>query len=172
MRDTTTPPPTCTVRSAVGSDLEFLIHSNAALARETESLELEPKRLALGVQLALGDPQRGQYLVAEEQGLRVGCLLITREWSDWRAGWVWWIQSVFVVPAARGRGVYRALHAEVVARARESADVVGLRLYVDRDNLRARAVYEREGLRASHYLLFEAGDPLRRAPAHDSDARP
>lgn len=149
------------VRSATENDIDFLITANAAMALETEGLALDPTCLRAGVGAALGDRGRGTYVIAEVAGRAVGCLLITREWSDWRNGWVWWIQSVFVAPYTRGRGVYHELHSEVLRRAREAGDVVGLRLYVDRNNLRARSVYEREGMHASHYVMFEGLDPLR-----------
>jgi ribosomal protein S18 acetylase RimI-like enzyme len=85
----------------------------------------------------------------------VASLLVTYEWSDWRAGWFWWIQSVFVVESSRGRGVYRALYEEVLGRARGRADVAGVRLYVELENVHAQAVYERLGMRRAHYHLYE-----------------
>ena len=142
------------MRQGTSGDLEFLVEANAAMALETEALQLDRARLREGVRVALGDPKRASYWVARFGERPVGCLMITREWSDWRNGWVWWIQSVFVAPNARGRGVYRTLHRAVLDAARDAGDVVGLRLYVDRNNLRAQAVYRREGMEPSHYLLF------------------
>ena len=150
------------VRDARASDAEVLVAFNAAMARETEALELDLARLRSGVAAALSDSGKGRYLLAELDGRAAGCLLITREWSDWRNGWVWWIQSVYVAPDARRRGVYTALHRAVLDRARASGDVVGVRLYVDRDNRRAQATYQKLGMKEARYLLYEASDPLRR----------
>jgi GNAT superfamily N-acetyltransferase len=109
----------------------------------------------------LADPQRGFYLVAEQAANAVGCLLVTREWSDWRNGDWWWLQSVYVTPAARRTGVFRALHAEVARRARTTEGVVGLRLYVERDNHAAQATYAALGLVETHYRLLERAGGLR-----------
>ena len=120
------------VRAATPKDLSLLVAFNRALAKETEALELDPERLRAGVARVLADPLAGFYRVAElpegrdadhdregpsgppRTARAVGCLMVTREWSDWRCGWFWWIQSVFVEPPARRRGVYRALHRSVL----------------------------------------------------------
>jgi ribosomal protein S18 acetylase RimI-like enzyme len=149
------------VRAARAGDAERLVEFNAALASETEGLELDRARLAAGVLAALRDPQRGEYALAELDSAAVGCTLVTRDWSDWRNGWLWWIQSVYVAPAARRRGVYSALHRHVLERARRAGDVGGVRLYVDRDNRAAQATYERLGMERSHYLLYEQAEPPR-----------
>ena len=143
------------VRPARADDLEHLVACNAALARETEDRALDDSRLRRGVSALLADRIRGEYFLATE-GARVdGCLLVTREWSDWRAGWFWWIQSVYVVPEARRKGVYRALHEDVLRRARAAGDVCGVRLYVDRDNRAAQSVYQRLGMTPTSYSVFE-----------------
>lgn len=150
------------VRRAEPRDAPILVEFNAAMARETEELELDRARLALGVGAALGDAGRGFYLLAELGAAALGCLMVTREWSDWRNGWIWWIQSVYVAPHGRRRGVYSALHRRVLELARREGDVVGLRLYVERKNLPAQATYRRLGMQPSHYELFEAApDALR-----------
>jgi GNAT superfamily N-acetyltransferase len=143
------------VRPAVAADLALLVAFNAAMARETEGRALDEARLRRGVEHALSDPARGRYLVAESGGAVVGALLLTREWSDWRDGWFWWIQSVYVAPHARGQGVYAALHRHVESEARGTAGVCGLRLYVDRDNEGAQCVYEALGMSRSDYLFYE-----------------
>jgi len=148
-----------TVRDARPTDLEALVRFNAAMARETEDLVLDPARLRAGVARALGDPARGRYLVAERDGRVAGALLLTREWSDWRDGWFWWIQSVYVEPAARRHGVYRALHAAVLARAAAAGDVAGVRLYVELANRAAQATYERLGMRRARYVVCEQEPP-------------
>jgi len=152
-----------TVRPARESDLERLVGFNLAMARETEDHGLDERVLREGVRRALRDPERGSYTVAELDGEVVGCLLVTREWSDWRDGWWWWIQSVYVAPGARRRGVYRALHQGVLAAAAAAGDVCGVRLYVETENRTAQATYGELGMRQARYLMFE--QPLaRRAP--------
>tara|TARA_R110002072_G_scaffold107777_18_gene234237 strand:- start:6042 stop:6512 length:471 start_codon:yes stop_codon:yes gene_type:complete len=147
------------VRDAVAADLEVLVACGGAMALETEDLVLDPDVHREGVRSALGDPNRGRYWVAEVSGEVVGTLMVTREWSDWRCGWMWWIQSVFVLESARGQGVYRALYASVMDGARAAGDVFGIRLYVDRDNRPAQAVYGALGMSQSHYLMYEVEFP-------------
>ncbi len=146
-------------RAATSADFRVLVEFNLSMARESEGLELDRARLERGVEAALADPGRGFYLVAEFDGAPSGCLLVTAEWSDWRNGWAWWIQSVYVMSAARRHGVYSALHGRVLELARERGDVVSLRLYVERNNLSAQATYRRLGMQESHYLMFEASEP-------------
>ena len=151
------------VRPAAPVDLDVLVEFNAAMALETEGRRLDPARLRAGVRAALADPARGTYRVAEVDGRVVGALLLTREWSDWRNGWFWWIQSVFVAPDARGRGVYRALHESVLAEARADRGVCGVRLYVEQDNRRAQSVYAAVGMQRTHYVFYE--DDFTATPA-------
>ncbi len=125
------------------------------MALETESRRLNPQRVLKGVTALLSDPTKGAYYVAETSGKVIGQLLITYEWSDWRNGNFWWIQSVFVAPKHRGCGVFKALHAHIEQLARKRADVCGLRLYVDAHNNQAKGVYARLGLKATHYELWE-----------------
>jgi len=144
-----------TVRAAGPDDLDTLVSFNAAMARETEGRELDKPRLRRGVQHALADAGRGRYRVAEHAGKVIGALLLTREWSDWRDGWFWWIQSVYVAPEARGAGVYRALHDSVRDEARRDPEVCGIRLYVEQDNRGAQATYAAVGMARTHYVFFE-----------------
>ena len=117
------------VRAARASDRDTLVQFNAAMALQTENKVLEPAVLEAGVAAVLGESRRGFYLVAESDGDIVGCLMITFEWSDWRNGDWWWLQSVYIVPPFRRRGVFRALHAEVEKlAAAASPRVVGIRL--------------------------------------------
>ena len=143
------------VRDAVPADLVIIVAFNSAMARETEGIELEVDRLRQGVSAVLDDPARGRYFVAEIGGSVVGQLMITYEWSDWRNGCFWWIQSVYVHPDHRRRGVYRALDAHVRAEAMRDGSVCGLRLYVDRDNHVAQSVYANLDMQHSHYDLYE-----------------
>lgn len=103
----------------------------------------------------LANPNGGIYFVAEAEAAPVGQTLITYEWSDWRNGNFWWLQSVYVVEAFRGRGVFRALFEHIRASARTRGDVCGLRLYMDHDNDRARQTYEQLGLQRTNYQVFE-----------------
>ncbi len=144
------------VRPATPPDADIIAAHNVAMAAETEGRTLDPATVRAGVRRVLEDPTRGRYYLAARRDRIVGQLLVTREWSDWRDAWFWWIQSVYVIPGARRGGVYRLLHEHVVAEARAAGDVCGLRLYVERENFAAQRVYEQMGLNATHYLLFEA----------------
>lgn len=143
-----------TIRPALPADLAALVAWNAAMAWETEQKKLDPDVLARGVRGVFDQSQRGFYLLAERDGEAVGSLLVTREWSDWRSGDFWWVQSVYVVPAARRGGVFRALYADVEQRARV-AGAVGLRLYVETGNQQAQATYEGLGMQRCHYFMYE-----------------
>ena len=142
-------------RLAVADDAATLAGFNQAMALETEAKVL-PDAVALpGVEEALRDAVHGFYVVADTGDEIVGSLLVTYEWSDWRNGRIWWIQSVYVRPGHRRRGVYRALHEFVRARARSTGGVVGLRLYVERDNAAARRTYAALGMHETPYLVYE-----------------
>ncbi|MFO0878887.1 MAG: N-acetyltransferase [Gemmataceae bacterium] len=154
-----------TVRAATPADVDVIAEFNRRMALETEHRVLDPGVLWPGVRAVLEDPARGVYHVVERAGEVVGQLLITTEWSDWRNGWFWWIQSVFVREDARRLGVFRLLYDHVCAQARAQGDVVGLRLYVERDNRRAQSTYERLGMGATDYLLLE------RCPLDASEVR-
>ncbi len=151
------------VRVAGAGDLEALVAGNMALADESEHVRLDADTLRQGLRALLESRAPGRYWVAEFDGRVVGQLLITFEWSDWRNRMVWWIQSVYVVPDARGRGVLRALY-ETARREALAAGAGGLRLYVDTTNTRAMAVYTALGMNGDHYRVFEdmfAGPPGR-----------
>ncbi len=143
-----------TIRSATLDDLERIVLFNQAMARETEGRDLDRRTLSKGVERLLKQPARGEYFVAEQDGEIVGQLMVTTEWSDWRNGEIWWLQSVYVSKRLRREGVYRRLHEYVRNLARERK-VIGLRLYVDRDNGPAQATYGALGMEESSYLLFE-----------------
>ncbi len=150
------------IRPATLEDLGVLTRFSAAMAFETEQRTLEVTRLRLGTQAVIDQPDRGQYYVADlrqdapADTVIVGQLLITYEWSDWRNAQFWWIQSVYVVPAWRRQGVYRAMHRTIMRLARSRADVCGVRLYVEGDNTIAKRVYERVGLSPSSYRIYES----------------
>ena len=143
------------IRAAERSDAAAIAAFQLRMACETEGLELDRAILDRGVEAVFADPGKGAYWVAERGGQVVGSLLTTFEWSDWRDGVVLWIQSVYVVPEERGRGVYRALYERVKRQVEESDRCKGIRLYVDRRNAAAQRVYERLGMSREHYELFE-----------------
>jgi len=146
---------TIRVRPAYPRDLAVLVEFNRALARETEARELDPERVQRGVAAVFEEPSRGTYFLAMDGDEPLGGLLITSEWSDWRNGVFWWIQSVYVVPSARRRGIFRRLYEHVLERARATCEVCGVRLYVDRDNEVAQSVYRSLGMLEARYQLFE-----------------
>ncbi len=135
--------------------MDVIAQFNLHLARESEHLDLEPARVRAGVEAVLRDPAKGLYFVAEEGGRVIGQLLITHEWSDWRNGDFWWLQSVYVQRDFRRHGVFKALFEFVLARAASQSDVCGVRLYMEADNDRAREAYERSGMKETNYLVFE-----------------
>ncbi|MCH7493205.1 GNAT family N-acetyltransferase [bacterium] len=142
------------VRAAATSDLDTLMGYSVALALESEGKVLDREVVGRGLRALLADAGKGFMVVAESGGEVVGQTMVTFEWSDWRAGWVWWIQSVYVVGAHRGRGVFRGLLAEIHRRARAEG-VVGIRLYVDTGNTAARKAYKRLGFLATDYVVLE-----------------
>ena len=148
-----------TLRQATAADAAVVVDFNLRLAQESEGKSLDRATLAQGVASVLADPKRGLYFVAERSGEVVGQVMITTEWSDWRNGWIWWIQSVYVHADARRGGVFRSLYEHVARSAEADPDVVALRLYVERDNQAAQATYGRLGMKATSYLVMER-DPL------------
>lgn len=146
---------TCSVRRARPVDAPTIVEFNMRLAEESEGKSLDPGLLAAGVAAGLADPGKALYFVAELDGAIVGQLMITREWSDWRNGWFWWIQSVYVRPEARRRGVFRALYQHVCRSAADDPEVIGLRLYVASENATAQLAYTRLGMAGTNYLVLE-----------------
>lgn len=143
------------VRAARKTDAELLAFFNTAMAWETEGKELSSEIISAGVRQLIANPQHGFYLVAEKGSEVVGALMVTFEWSDWRNGLFWWIQSVYVRPEYRRQGVFRSLYRSVETLARKSPEVCGLRLYVDRGNHSAQRTYQKMGMEESNYNLYE-----------------
>ena len=143
------------VRAATPHDAADIARFNAAMALETEHKALDSATLRAGVEAALADARLGFYLVAECGGEIAGCLMITYEWSDWRDGVWWWLQSVYVAEPYRRRGVFRALYADVERRLRRAPEAIGLRLYVERDNAHAQGTYRALGMHETDYRLYE-----------------
>jgi GNAT superfamily N-acetyltransferase len=144
------------IRRAVGEDADTIIDFNTRMALESEDVALDQRVLQAGVAAALADPLKAFYLLAENDGAAVGQLMVTTEWSDWRNGWVWWVQSVYVMPDHRRQGVYRSLYSKLQQMADESGDVRGMRLYVMRENMVAKRTYEALGMSHSEYDLYES----------------
>jgi ribosomal protein S18 acetylase RimI-like enzyme len=145
-----------TVRAATPADLPAIVEYNRRLALETEHKTLDPDVVAAGVAAALADPQsKGPYFLTCDGTDVIGQLQVTYEWSDWRNGWFWWIQSVYVRADGRGRGAFRALYEHVRTRAKAAKNVVGIRLYVERDNVAAQGTYARIGMTRMPYLMLE-----------------
>ena len=144
------------VRPAALSDAVIIAEYNRALARETEGRDLDPERIGPGVVAVLEDASKGRYLVAERDGKVIGQLMVTFEWSDWRNGMFWWIQSVYVAPEERGCGVFGALYRAVESEARANPGICGIRLYMEHHNERARVAYVKLGMKAAGYEVFEA----------------
>ena len=144
-----------TIRPAVPADADTLVRFNLRMAMETEDKQLDPAVLASGVEAVLRDPALGFYRIANVGVKAIGSLLVTSEWSDWRNGTFWWVQSVYVVPEHRQRGVFRALYENVKILARSTPRVCGCRLYVEQDNAAAQATYARLGMMDTKYRVME-----------------
>jgi GNAT superfamily N-acetyltransferase len=143
-----------TIRKATTSDAPAIIDFQKKMAWETEQLTLLPEIINNGVQAVFINPSLGQYWVAEKEDNVIASLLITNEWSDWRNTTVWWFQSVYVLPADRRTGVFRAMYSHIKNEA-EKQGVAGLRLYVETNNSRARKTYEALGMNDRHYAMYE-----------------
>ncbi|MDJ0623278.1 MAG: N-acetyltransferase [Desulfocapsaceae bacterium] len=144
------------VRPAKPEDADWIVDFNLKMARETEGRKLDPEVLGRGVQAVFSQPERGFYLIAMSGSKVVGCLLITTEWSDWRNGEFWWLQSVYVDKEFRRRGVFKAMYAEARKRAEQSENVCGFRLYVEQENGRAQQTYNQLGMKETAYRVMEA----------------
>ncbi len=151
------------IRKARASDAHVIADYNSRLAWETEGRRLNPQTVHRGVSALLKDDRKGVYFLAEVGGQIAGQLLITTEWSDWRNGNFWWIQSVYVPPEFRQRGVFRALYSHIQKLAKSRRGVCGLRLYVEAENARAQKTYLRLGMHESHYEFFEIDFVLKKS---------
>jgi GNAT superfamily N-acetyltransferase len=143
------------IRVATTADAEFLVRGNAEMALETEHLSLDFDRLRDGVHAVFENPARGVYYLATIGARRTGMMMITYEWSDWRNGVFWWIQSVFVEPEFRSQGVFKALYRHAEHLASTTSGVAGLRLYVENNNSRAQNTSQSVGMKRTAYQLFE-----------------
>ena len=143
------------IRNAGPDDISDIAQFNIAMAQETEERQLDPETIQSGVSGVIQNHAHGFYLIAERDQVAVGSLLITFEWSDWRNGTLWWIQSVYVKPEHRRTGVFKALYDAVIARAQAAKSVRGIRLYVEQENLDAQSVYQKLSMQKTPYQMFE-----------------
>lgn len=143
------------IREALESDAGQIAEFNSRLATETEGMQLLPGVVGPGVEAMLADPSKGRYWVAESGGRIVGQIMVTYEWSDWRNGMIWWIQSVYVHGEYRRSGVFSALYRHVETLARKDPGVCGIRLYVERENSRARQTYASLGMARTDYRIMQ-----------------
>jgi RimJ/RimL family protein N-acetyltransferase len=146
---------TIRIRKANKSDIPTLIDFQQRLASETESLQLDSSLLEKGMLAMFDDPTKGVYYVAEVNGDITGCHMVTYEWSDWRNGVVYWLQSVYVVEQYRKSGVFRTMFNSLMNEVKTTPGIAGLRLYVDKSNERAQNVYAAMGMNGDHYTVFE-----------------
>lgn len=144
-----------TIRLAQPEDAAAIVEFNMAMAYETEQKQLDQATLSRGVQAVFDEPARGFYVVADSPEGPVGSLLVTSEWSDWRNGTFWWIQSLYVLPQWRRQGVFKSLYEFVSEKAQQDGNICGLRLYVESNNHTARACYEKRGMTPSIYTFYE-----------------
>lgn len=135
-------------------DIDSIVQFQADMAMESEGCVLDKEKVTKGVTAAMLDDSKGVYWVAKFEKRPIGSLMLTCEWSDWNNEWYWWIQSVYVIPEFRRKGVYKAMYQNVKDAAKEN-NVSQIRLYVDKTNVSAQKVYQNLGMQESHYLMFE-----------------
>ncbi len=143
------------IRVADDTDIPLLIEFQVSMAKETENVSLDRELLRAGMSALFADSAKGSYYIAEDQGTVVGCMMTTAEWSEWRNGTILWIQSLYVVPEYRRRGVYRSLYLHLQKKVEHDASLRGIRLYVDTHNRSAQEVYNKLGMNGDHYQVFE-----------------
>jgi len=143
------------IRPAIAADAATIVAFNDAMARETEGHAPDSETLRCGVEALLADADKGRYFLVEHEGRVVGQTMLTTEWSDWRNGEFWWIQSVYIEPEFRRRGVFRKLYRHVLQLAQTDEQCCGLRLYVERENEKAQQTYRALGMQPARYAMFE-----------------
>lgn len=144
------------IRRATVADAALVADFNNRLALESENKQLDMSKLLPGVATLLADEHKGVYhLALDERGEPIGQVMYTYEWSDWRNGWFWWIQSVYVTADHRGKGVFKQIFQHLEQQARAAGNVIGFRLYVEENNTRAHEVYARSGFEKAGYFVLE-----------------
>jgi len=144
-----------TVRPAKKEDSPHIIDFQLKMAMETENVQLNLNVVKEGVSRIFEDPTKGKYYVAEYTNEVIGCLMTTFEWSEWRCGTILWIQSVYIIPAYRGKGVFKKMYEHIKELITPDSDLRGIRLYVDKTNAAAQQVYEKLGMNGEHYQVYE-----------------
>jgi len=143
------------IRKGKLSDSERIVELQVQMARETEGLELDKTVVSRGVRGVFEEPARGTYWIAEEEDNILGVLLAIPEWSDWRNATVLWIYSLYIIPDARGQGIFKKLYLNLKKQVEQLPELTGIRLYVDKRNKSAQEVYEKLGMSKEHYDLYE-----------------
>ncbi len=143
------------IRQADITEIDIIADFQVKMALETENFELDRDTVTKGITAVFNDNTKGVYYVATENNNVIGSLLTTFEWSDWRNGYVWWIQSVYVSPENRGKKVFSLMYNYIKKCVTDNSNVKGLRLYVDNTNINAQNVYNAMGMNGDHYSLFE-----------------
>ena len=143
------------VKEALEVHARGIVEFQIAMAMETENIQLDRNRVKKGVDAVFQDVTRGKYYVALDGDKLIASLMITYEWSDWRNGNVYWIQSVYVLSEYRGKGVFKKMYSHIKDSVKNTPGLSGIRLYVDKSNHRAQKVYNKIGMDGSHYQLFE-----------------
>lgn len=144
-----------TIRTGNHDDIDTIAEFNVSMARETEGIALDIDRVRRGAKNLVEHTERGFYAVAESNGKLVGCCMVTSEWSDWRDGMFWWIQSVYVTPEYRRRGVFTELYTYLKELAKKKGSICGFRLYVERENTAAQQTYSSMGMKETYYRMYE-----------------
>ena len=144
-----------TIRQGQVKDIGVIVDFQLRMAKETEDLALDKDELSRGIKAVFEDESKGRYYIAEEKDLAVGMFLVIPEWSDWRNGTVLWIHSLYVIPEKRAKGVFKKMYSLLKSMVEKSPELIGLRLYVDKNNNLAQKVYEKSGMNKDHYLLYE-----------------
>jgi ribosomal protein S18 acetylase RimI-like enzyme len=147
------------IRLATLDDAQSIANFNINMASETENIHLKPEVILAGAQRLITDTALGYYLVAETDNQIIGSLMVTTEWSDWRNGQFWWIQSVYIIPEWRRKGLYRSLYEKVKSLAESNDNICGFRLYVEKENTVAQSAYEKVGMLETHYKMYEELKP-------------
>ncbi len=143
------------IREANKSDIQLITDFQLTMAMESEGMKLDKNVLEKGVSAVFDDPAKGKYYVAEYKSEVVGSMLNTFEWSDWRNGNIIWFQSVYVMPDFRKLGIFKKMYAHIKALVKADQHLVGMRLYVDKGNVRAQKVYQAMGMNGEHYDTYE-----------------
>lgn len=143
------------IRNGQKADIPKIVEFQIAMAKETESLDLDKTTVSKGVRAVFEDSSKGRYFVATEDEKLIASTLLTPEWSDWRNGFVYWLQSVYVLPEYRGKKVFSKIYHHIQNLSLKDEKIMGLRLYVDITNHKAQKVYEKLGMDGDHYKLFE-----------------